>query len=560
MIRRTAALAVAPAVVFTGVPYAAQAATFRLEEATIADINIAFDAGALTSEQLVHLYLNRIEAYDSSFASILTINPQALDIARELDLERQLQGARGPLHGIPVILKDNFDTFDLPTTAASLALKDSIPPDDAFTVQRLREAGAIIIAKSNLTEFASGGNTISSLGGQTLNPYDLSRTPGGSSGGTGAAIAANFATIGTGSDTGQSIRSPASANNLVGIRSTLGLVSRDGVVPLSFTQDIAGPITRTVADAAYMLDVMAGYDPADPITALSIGQIPDSYTNFLNLSALQGARLGVVLDLFGTQPIHEEVNSVINSELDKIASLGATVIPVTIPNFGALTTSLSVSGYEVKPTLDAYFASLGPDAPIKSLDELIASGLYDPSIANSLLSAQARENPLEDPEYLRRLAQREEFQEALLALMDDNQFDALVYPHQQRLVVPIGEPQVDRNGILAWGTGFPAITIPGGFSAPTETAPQGVPIGIEFFGRPFDEPTLIALAYAYEQSTLNRRAPILYPPLAGETVEFESVPEPGMIPSLAILGVSALGFQSRKRRQQPFETIPSCAN
>ena len=548
--KRTVMLVAAQTVALGLFPLGALAAKFQLEEATVSEINKAFGAGALTSEQLVELYLNRIDAYDDSLNSIITVNPDALEIARALDLERQTTGPRGPLHGIPVILKDNFDTFDLPTTAASLSLKNSIPLDDAFTVARLRAAGAIFIAKANLTEYASGGNTISSLGGQTLNPYDLGRTPGGSSGGTGAAIAANFAVLGTGSDTGQSVRSPASANSLVGLRPTIGLLSRDGIVPISFTQDTAGPITRTVADTALMLDAMAGYDPADPVTATSTGKVPERYTDFLDVNALKGARLGVVLDLFGQEPIHAEVNSVINAELEEMESLGATVVPVSIPNFTELTTNLSVTSYEFKETLNAYFASLEPDAPVKTIEELIASGLYDPSIKSSLEAAQAIESPLQNSEYLRRLQQREAFKETLLDLMDEYQFDALVYPHQQRLVAPVGEPQADRNGILAWGTGFPGFVVPAGFSTPSDTAPIGIPIGIEFFGRPFSETTLISLAYSYEQGTQNRQSPTLFPALTGEEIEYESVPEPGMAIALSVAGLSAFSLK-RKKTQNP---------
>lgn len=509
VVKQTIAVLATQAVLLGVLPVSALGATFNLEEATVSEINAAFDAGALSSERLTQLYLNRIDAYDDqgpSLNSIITVNPNALQTAANLDKERQSTGRRSPLHGIPVILKDNYDTFDLPTTGGSLALQNSIPPDDAFLVKQLRDAGAVIIAKSNLTELARGGNTISSLGGQTLNPYDLGRTPGGSSGGTGAAIAANFGAIGTGSDTGQSVRSPASANSLVGIRPTSGLLSRDGIIPIA-NRETAGPITRSVADTAIMLDVLAEFDPADPATESSIGKIPNSYTDFLDANGLEGARIGVVQNFFGSAPINAEVNVVINAEIDLLASLGATIVPVTIPNFNELSSNLSAGLYESKGLLNNYFASLGPDAPIKSLEEFLASGKYDPSIESGLRETQALEEPLEDPEYARILQRQEVFEQALLQLMDDGQLDALVYPHQQRLVVPVGQPQVERNGILASGTGFPAITVPGGFSSSSESAPVGVPIGIEFFGRPFSEPTLIKLAYSYEQATMNRLPP-----------------------------------------------------
>ena len=299
-VKQTTTVLIAQAVLLGVVPLVAGAATFRLEEATVTDMNAAFDAGELTSEQLTQLYLNRIEAYDEqgpSLNSIITINPNALQTAAELDKERQTIGPRSPLHGIPILLKDNYDTFDLPTTAGSLSLEGSIPPDDAFVVDKLRDAGAVILGKTNLDEFARGSSGLSSLGGQTRNPYALDRVPGGSSAGTGAAIAANFATAGLGTETGVSIRNPATNNNLVGIAPTEGLVSRDGVVPISFTQDRAGPLTRSVSDAAVVLSAIAGYDTSDPVTANSIGKIPaQGYTSFLDENSLNGARIGVLQD------------------------------------------------------------------------------------------------------------------------------------------------------------------------------------------------------------------------------------------------------------------------
>ena len=241
-----------------------------------------------------------------------------------------------PLHCIPVVVKDNYNTADMPTTGGSVTLARSVPLDDAFVVKRLRQAGAAVLAKANLTELARGGTTVSSLGGQTKNPYDLTRTPGGSSGGTGAAIAANFAVLGTGSDTGQSIRSPASAQSLVGLRPTRGLVSRDGIIPFSTTQDEAGPITRTVEDAARMLDVIAGYDAADPVTAFSLHKIPPSYTAFLDRDGLRGARIGALMDVFGKDAVHREVNAVVEAAIEKLAEAGATIVRVNIANIEAL--------------------------------------------------------------------------------------------------------------------------------------------------------------------------------------------------------------------------------
>jgi len=419
----------------------------------------------------------------------------------------------GPLHCIPVIVKDNFDTADLPTTGGSVTLAKSYPIDDAFTVQRLRAAGAIVLAKSNLSELARGGMTASSLGGQTKNPYDLTRTPGGSSGGTGAAIAAGFGILGTGSDTGQSIRSPASAQSLVGIRSTRGLVSRDGVIPNSTTQDEVGPITRTVEDAARMLDVMAGYDPADPITAFGVTHIPDSYTQTLDPNGLDGARIGVMMNLFGTETIHEVVNTATESAIAQMEAAGATMLRVNIPNVSEIVRDLSVAQFETKSAFNQYLEDLGPNRAVESLDEFFSRGEFHPSIRQDLRLTVVIADGLNDPEYRRRLFRREDLRQALMRVMADNGLDALLYPHQRRLVAAIGEEQLERNGVLSNATGFPAITIPGGFSPATDSAPLGVPIGIELLGPDWSERTLLRLAFAFEQVSGIRKSPTPTPPL-----------------------------------------------
>src|SRR5438552_1145163 len=323
---------------------------FAPEEATISAAHAAFAAGKTTCVQLVRAYLNRIEAYDhrgAALNSIITLNPKALETAAEMDRLAAANKSRlRPLHCIPIILKDNYDTADMPTTGGSRTLAESVPTRDAFVVKKLREAGALILAKANLVELARGGTTVSSLGGQTRNPYDLSRTPGGSSGGTGAAIAASFAITGTGSDTGQSVRSPASAQSLVGLRPTRGLISRSGIIPISSTQDEAGPITRTVEDAARMLDVMAGYDPDDPITAFAVQKIPGTYTAFLARDGLKGARIGVLMDFFGREPVHQEVNAVTEAAIRKMTEAGAAMIRVNIPDIDGLTRDIQVAEYE----------------------------------------------------------------------------------------------------------------------------------------------------------------------------------------------------------------------
>ncbi|HEY5567771.1 MAG TPA: amidase family protein [Gammaproteobacteria bacterium] len=517
MRRLTALAALATASCDPAGPRSAPTTPFVVEEATIAGIHAAFASGALTCRQLVADYLARIEAYDDdgpALNAILTVNPRALDLAAELDARYATDpSGAGPLHCVPVVLKDNYDTADMPTTGGSVTLAESVPPDDAFVVGRLREVGALILAKANLTELARGGTTVSSLGGQTRNPYDLTRTPGGSSGGTGAAIAANFATIGTGTDTGQSIRSPASAGSLVGLRPTRGLVSRDGIIPASTTQDAAGPITRTVEDTARMLDVIAGYDPNDPITAFSVDKIPASYTHSLNPDGLAGARIGVLVDFFGADPVHAEVNAVTEAAIGQMAALGAAMIRISIPEIDELTRDLAVWSFESKIAFNAYLADLGSGAPVGTLEEFIDGGGFHESIRGSLEADQRVQDGLNDPEYLRRLGRRQSLRQAIMTTMADHELDAILYPHQRRLVAPIGEPQLERNGVLSNGAGFPAITVPGGLSVPTASAPLGVPIGIELLGPEWSEPRLIELAFAFEQASQHRKPPVATPPL-----------------------------------------------
>ena len=489
---------------------------FAAEEATIAGIHAAVEAGQVTCVQILQAHLRRIEAYDQrgpSLNAIITINRAALAAAAELDRTRT--ASRSPLRSlecIPVVLKDNFDTADMPTTGGSVTLASSVPPKDAFVVQKLREAGAIVIAKANMTELALGGVTVSSLGGQTRNPYDLTRTPGGSSGGTGAALAASFGVIGTGTDTGQSVRSPASAQSLVGLRPTRGLISRSGIIPVSTTQDEAGPIARTVEDSARMLDVMAGYDPDDPITAFGAHRIPPTYTAFLDPAGLKGARVGVLAQFFGREPVHEEVDLVTEAAIETMRRAGAVIVRLTIPGLERLTQDIQVADYEAAAAFDAYLAALGPRAPVMSFDEFVARGEFHPYIKTSL-DAERRVSR-EDVEYRTRLLRRQDLRGAIMNALAADKLDVILYPHQRRLVVPIGEEQVERNGVLSNSTGFPAIALPGGFSNPTASAPLGVPIGIELLGPEWSEPMLLRLAYAFEQQAKVRRPPASTPPLA----------------------------------------------
>jgi Asp-tRNA(Asn)/Glu-tRNA(Gln) amidotransferase A subunit family amidase len=489
--------------------------SFTLEEATIASVRGALQAKRITCRQLVQGYLRRIDAYEDDLNALIAVNSGALRAASKLDQRARRSGLVGPLHCVPMLVKDNYDTAGLPTTASSQSLAGSRPPDDATTIRKLKKAGAIVLAKANLTEFALTGITFGSLGGQTRNPYELGRTPGGSSGGTGAGLAANFGLLGTGTDTVNSIRSPASANSLVGIRPTAGLVSRDGIVPVSSTQDTAGPIARTVTDAAAALSVMDGYDPDDPITARSIGNLESSYRDELSANALRGARIGIFTSFLGTDPtLHGEVNAVVARAGRDMRAQGAQVFPVALRGVSAngLIADLDVQRFEIRAQLNAYLASF--DAPRRNLAEILASGGVDPLFINTLRTANSFENGLEEPEYRARLQRIQAFRDRVLKLIADNDLDALVYPQQKRLVVPIGQDQVDRNGIMAAVTGFPSVTAPGGFSTATATAPRGVPVGIEIFGRPWTEQKLIRYAYDFEQATRHRKPPAATPSLA----------------------------------------------
>jgi len=492
---------------------------FKLEETTIAKAHRAMRARRITCRQLVRGYLRRIAAYEDAgprINALILTNPRAMQTAARLDRRfRRRSRLTGPLHCVPVLLKDNFDTADLPTTAASKALEGAQPPNDATTVRKLRRAGAVVLAKANLHELAVTGLTVSSLAGQTLNPYDLTRTPGGSSGGTGAGLAANFGLVGTGTDTVNSVRNPASANSVVGIRGTAGLVSRDGIVPLGFpTQDAAGPLARTVADAARFLDVLTGYDPADPITARSVGRVPRTYRSALRRNGLRRARIGIFTPFFGTDPaLHGEVNAVMDRAQRRLRTAGARLVPVSIPGLTAdgLIADLDVQRFEFKAALNGYLQTTR--APRTSLAEILSSGLYHPSIDSYLKTADSIDNGLEQPEYKNRQVGIAALRDRILQLMADHDLDALAFPQQKRLVVPIGEQQVDRNGILAALTGFPEVSVPAGFSAATASAPLGVPVGLELFGRPWSESKLIGYAYAFERATRFRRPPRSTPSL-----------------------------------------------
>jgi amidase len=479
-------------------------------EKTIAELQDAMKAGTVTSSDLVDIYFARIGAYDRerpAINALISLNPRAREEAAALDRERATRGARGPLHGIPVVVKDNFDMVGLPNTAGSLALADLRPTQDAFQVKRLREAGAVILGKTNLHELASGITTISSLGGQTRNPYDLTRNPGGSSGGTGAAIAANFAVAGLGTDTCGSIRIPASHNSLVGLRPTVGLSSRAGVIPLSHSQDVAGPLARTVADVALLLDATVGVDAADETTKAGEGRRPASYREALRSDALKGARIGVLTVLFGDAPEDNEGGALVRRALETMRKLGAETVDVTIPGFDQLVAGTSVIDAEFKFDLMDYLGRV-PNAPVRSLADILDRGLYHSAIESSVRRRNAIESRETDA-YRRARIKRDTLKQAILAAFEEHRLDAMAYPTMRRKAATIGQAVYGSTCQLSASTALPALTMPAGFTD------DGLPIGIELLGRAFDELKLLSLAQSFEQSTHLRRPPFSTPALVG---------------------------------------------
>jgi amidase len=494
---------------------AAAAATqpaFDVVEATIADIHAAMLAGRLTARQLVASYHRRIAAYDRdgpTLNAIIALHPGALDRADTLDRELARTGRlSGPLHGIPVIVKDNYDTFDMETTAGSRALAGGMPPRDATMVRLIREAGGIVLAKSNMAEFAfSPLETIgSALPGYTFNPYALNRVPAGSSGGTAAAVAASLGAVGLGTDTGNSIRGPSSHTALVGIRPTLGLTSRAGIAPLYLERDVGGPMTRTVEDAARVLDVVAGVDADDPATAAAAGRIPDTYTAFLDAGALRGARIGVVRRQSNRAGADADMLDVFESALADLRRAGATIIdPVPLPVMDSVRVTLCSS---FRRDLEEYLRTRRPDVEPRTLDAIVESGRFHASVERRL-RGHLDDGDAGSPERCRAAAESaERFRAGLRAAMREHGVDALVYPtwsNPARLVGDLTTPAGDNSQTPAPPAGFPAITVPMGWVRGT------LPAGLQFLGDAWSEPRLIALAYAYEQATRHRRPPALPP-------------------------------------------------
>jgi amidase len=499
-------------------PPAAPAAPFRVEEASIASIHAAMNARHLTCRGLVTDYLRRIEAFDKNgpaINAIVVVNPGALGEADELDRRFAQGGFVGPLHCVPMIVKDNFETIGLQSANGSLALKGFVSGKDAFQVRRIKEAGAIVLAKSNMAEWAfTPYETVSSiLPGYTKNPYALDRVTAGSSGGTAAAVAASFGAVGLGSDTGNSIRGPASHQALVGIRSTMGLTSRAGVMPLNLLADIAGPLARTVDDAVTVFQVIVGDDPDDPATTVSRGRAPVTFATSLVRDGLRGARIGVLRQAYERDTTDPEIVSVFMTALDDLRRAGAVIVdPATIEGLSQIRRQQDVGpcmGF--KYDINRYLASHGDSVPVKSLAEIVKSGRFHPSVQRRL--EQASDGPENGPDTAAcqaETAYREAVRAAVLRTIDGLKLDAFVYPtwsNPPRLIGDLNTPHGDNSQFFSPTTGFPSVQVPMGYT-------RGVlPAGITFFGRAWSEASLLKLAYAYEQATRHRRPPPTTPPL-----------------------------------------------
>ncbi|MGC1494036.1 MAG: amidase [Candidatus Acidiferrum sp.] len=491
---------------------------FEFDEITVAELQEGMKSGKYTAQSITEKYLERIAAVDKSGPTVNTVietNPDAVEIAEALDRERKEKGPRGPLHGIPVLIKDNIATADkMQTTAGSLALVGSKPPEDAMVARKLREAGAVILGKTNLSEWANirSNHSISGWsgrGGQTKNPYALDRNPCGSSSGTGAGVSANFAAIGIGTETDGSIVCPSSANGLAGIKPTVGLVSRSHIIPISHTQDTAGPMCRTVRDAATLLGALTGVDSNDKATAESAGKSHTDYTKFLDADGLRGARIGVLRKAFGFSPA---VDKLMEAALETMKKQGATLVdPVAFDTAGKYEKTEFIGFmYELKADLNAYLAWLGPNTPVKTLKEIIE---FNEKNAEKEMKYFGQENfltaeekwPLTTPEYIEAIQKNHELtgKSGIDATMDQHKLDAIVAPTGG----PAWLTDIVNGDAFGGGSseypavaGYPNINVVAGFDF-------GLPVGISFFGRAWSEPVLIKLAYAYEQATKWRKAP-----------------------------------------------------
>ncbi len=516
--RGSAALMVVAGALASAAPAAGQ--DFDVVEATIAGVHAAMEAGDLTCRGLVQAYLDRIEAYDERgprLNTVQTVNPYALEEADALDEAMRFDGPVGPLHCVPVLLKDQVETRDMPTTYGSALFQEFVSQRDATIVVRLREAGAIILAKTNMGEFAS--RYVGSAFGVIRNAYDPTRNPSGSSGGSAVGVAANLGLVAIGEDTGGSIRGPASVSNLVGLRPTLQLVSTYGMMPANPTQDTMGPMTRTVRDAAIVLDAIAGYDRNDPITAYSVGHVPESYTDFLDGGSLVGARVGVLREPQDERADpgsddYRKVWAVVDAAIGRLRSLGAVVVdPLEIPEL-ELVAGIG-NFYETEAATDGYLSEL-TDPPVATYRDILLAGVVVPWRAMSMWGSAGKTT--DDPGYLAVVHKRGALRVAVLKTMADRDLDAIVYPtfdHQPTPIAPDAETNPTPNDGYAWGDnrqlspaiGFPALTVPAGFTS------DDLPVGLELLGRPFSEGMLLGFGYAFEQATGHRRPPDTAPPL-----------------------------------------------
>lgn len=503
-------------------PKPTPAPAFELEEVTIAQLQDGIKSGKFSARSLAEEYLARIEALDKhgpAVNSVIEVNPDAIDIAEKLDRERKEKGSRGPMHGIPLLIKDNIDTADrMSTTAGSLALVGAKPPKDAFIVQRLRAAGAVILGKTNLSEWANFRSTHSTSGwsgrgGLTKNPYALDRNPCGSSSGSGAAASANFCAAAIGTETNGSIVCPSSSNGLVGIKPTVGLTSRSGIIPISHSQDGAGPMARTVADAAAVLGAMTGVDPDDSASASSDRQSFTDYTRFLDPGGLRGMRIGVVRKYFG---FSDEVDQLLEAAIKVMSQQGATIVdPVVIETHGKFDDSEFLAfQYEFKADLNGYLARLGPSAPVHSLQEIIDFNEKNrekemPYFGQDIFLKAEAKGPLSEKEYLDAVEKNHKLArtEGIDATMDKSKLDALIGPTGGPAWLTdliTGDHFGGGSSSAAAVAGYPSISVPAGYV-------HGLPIGISFFGRAWSEPTLIKIAFAYEQATKHRKPPRFLP-------------------------------------------------
>ena len=486
---------------------------FRIEEATIAQIHAAFKSKALTCRALTKAYLDRIDALDKrgpAINAIILVNPDAIAVADSLDKRYASGGPTGPLHCVPMIVKDNFETMGMQTTGGSLALEGWKPLQDATMVRQIKHAGAIVLAKSNLAEWAfTPYETVSSiLPGYTRNPYALDRVTAGSSGGTAAAVAASFGAVGLGTDTGNSIRGPSAHQALVGIRSTMGLTSRAGVIPLNASADVAGPMARTVADAVAVFDVVVGSDPADSVTAPADAKRRASYASFLVRGALKGARVGILRQAYERPTLDAEVQRVFERAVADLRAHGAVIVEVRVDSLDAIQRRQQGGCNRFKADFERYFAARGSNAPVKTIDEVLRSRKFHPTVEQRLRDAsQVTELPEASVGCQSRERVRTALRDAVQQMMDTLQLDAAIYPtwsNAPRLIGDLNTPHGDNSQLFSPSTGFPAITVPMGY-----TRDNRLPAGLSFLGRPWSEGRLIQLVYDYEQATKHRRAPVL---------------------------------------------------